>query len=87
MALQINYNFNGCPLAAAYCRVMDVAASRSRGSCSIVVDLYASAEAAAAGSQPLTTELCPLPYANQISVASAYAHLKTLSEYAGAVDV
>lgn len=87
MALQQNFTFRGLTVTNAYHRVVEVIQSRPRNQNLINVDIYASQAAASAGEIPLESLTALSPYNNAMSVESAYTYLKSLPEFAGAVDV
>lgn len=86
MALQHSFSFRGLSTTTAYFRITEVVQSRSRNRNYVHVAVYASA-AASAEQEPLDYLVTDTEYDNAMTVASAYTLLKTLPEYAGAVDV
>lgn len=66
----------------AYHRVVHVINSRLRGDSVVLVDVSTSA-----AEQPFKQETYFFPYDQNLTVANAYTQLKTLPEFAGAVDV
>ena len=85
MALQKTHNFRGIVVETAYFRVVMVQFNRMRGDVIISMDILASPEQAA----PFDSIVCSVPYAVETGdvIAWAYAQLRTLPEFADAVDV
>lgn len=53
----------------------------------LMVDIFVSQDTRNSRSQPLETKVYTMPYVDGMSISSLYNHLKTLPEFAGAVDV
>lgn len=87
MALQKSHTFRGLAAVNAYHRITGITISRARNQTLVEVSAYANAEAATADEEPLSCTVVLTGYHSGVSVAAAYAHLKTLPEYADAVDV
>lgn len=75
----------GVGFPAAYARVTRVMADKVVAR--VMVDVHASAEARHAGAQPVETRMHELPLPSDAPLYPAvYDAIKTMPEYAGAVD-
>lgn len=87
MALQIKHDFNGIALPAAYVRIDRVFGGKREG-WNALVSIYASAEAAATGSEPLEQFNISTGYAaDRHPLPALYAALKADLRFVAAIDV
>lgn len=83
MALQLQHELGSLTIPNAYLRIVAVTLSRSGGFVSVAAEILASA----ADAKHIDIYSTNLPYTPDANVAWAYNQLKTLPEFAGAVDV
>lgn len=86
MALSKTVTFRTLLVSDAYHRVVGLHASRDRGDCAIHVRSFKDADSAAQGDQGFDQQTFLAPYDPDMTVAEAYAFLKTQPEFDGAVD-
>ncbi len=81
MALKISTTYRGINVEGAYCRVSDVDLTKS------VMDFKIENRANETSEAFSVSEFtCPYDIAGENPIKQAYAHLKTLPEFDGAVD-
>ncbi len=83
MALKIDTGFAGLQVLNSYVRVVSVNMVRGSGVVVVCADSFVDAEA----DEAFTSQAFTFPYTPDATVAWAYEQLKTLPEFAGAVDV
>lgn len=85
MALQINYDSQyGINLPTAYAKISTYRGDKTTLNFEVLI--WADAAARDNGKQRMEQRLYSIPYTQQI-IADLYTYLKTLPEYAGALDV
>lgn len=87
MALQLSSNFMGIPVANAYHHIRSIDVSKNAGIITAVIEVGTSI--AAGGADFDTRQFTQSPYVSpstQDAYTAAYAYLKTLPEFVGAVD-
>jgi len=83
MAIKCNLIKSGFALTDAYIRVTSVRMTRGAGRTLVGVEVFSDAGAPEA----IESRAFDFPYTPDATVAWAYEQLKTLPEFAGAVDV
>lgn len=87
MALQINYARNGVDLPTAYLRVVSVPQQRNSDRTLVIFEVYVDVGIASAGGAHFDHGSRVFDYDPLANIPVGYTLLKTLPEFAGAVDV
>lgn len=87
MALQSALNFCGISVPESYTHIHLMSHDKGRNATLIWYSTYANVSARASGESPLRQGIMTAPYGPTLGIVEAYAHLKSLPEFAGAIDV
>lgn len=87
MALQVTFNDNekGLSLTGAYAKVENFRGDKDEVSFQVAV--YVNEQARLDGKVGISSHVFTVPYVDGMSIQTLYDYLKTLPEFAGAIDV
>ena len=87
MALQNDFvdDNKGLTIANAYVKIGNF--NGNKDNVRFDIEVFVNSQARLAGKQPIGLFMFEIPYQDSMSIASLYTYLKTLPEFANAIDV